>query len=71
MGSEKQWTALSVGLLLTIYFHVCDQDFVSILSTVHIGSNYQHILDLQKRVELAAQQQMVSTGEYCLPDFVK
>ena len=38
---------------------------------MYIGSEYRHIIDLEKRVEFAVQERMAETGGYCLPDFVK
>jgi hypothetical protein len=64
-------TPLSIGLPLAIHSRVRDENLVSMLSTVYIGSDYKHILNLQKRVEFAVQQRMLSTGGYCLPDFAK
>lgn len=64
-------TPLSIGVPLAIHSRVRDHNLISMLSTVYIGSDYQRILNLQKRVEFAVQQRMLSTEGYCLPDFVK
>ena len=64
-------TPLSLGLPLTIHSRVRDKNLVNNLSQVYIGSDYQKILDLEKRVEQGVLQRMKETGGFCLPDFVK
>ena len=64
-------TPLSLGLPLTIHSRVRDKNLVNNLSQVYIGSDYQKILDLEKRLEQGVLQRMKETGGFCLPDFVK
>ena len=64
-------TPLSIGLPLAIHSRVRDKNLVNNLSQVYIGSDYQRILELEKRVEQAVLQRMKETGGFCLPDFVK
>ena len=64
-------TPLSLGLPLTIHSRVRDKNLVNNLSQVYIGSDYQKILDLEKRVEQGVLQRIKETGGFCLPDFVK
>jgi len=64
-------TPLLIGLLLTIHSTVLDKNLVNSLSQVYIGSDYQRILDLEKRVKQGAFQRIKETGGFCLPDFVK
>ena len=64
-------TPLFLGLPLTIHSRVRDKNLVGNLSQVYIGSDYQKILDLEKRVEQGVLQRMKETGGFCLPDFAK
>lgn len=64
-------TPLSIGLPLAIHSRVRDKSLVQNLSDVYIGSDYQKILDLEKRVEQSVLQRMKDAGGFCLPDFVK
>ena len=52
------------------YIPECETRLVNNLSDVYIGSDYQRILDLEKRVEQGILQRMKETGGFCLPDFV-
>ena len=64
-------TPLSIGLPLAIHSRVRDKNLVSNLSQVYIGSDYQKIIDLEKRVEQGVLQRMKESGGFCLPEFVK
>ena len=64
-------TPLSIGLPLAIHSRVRDKILVNNLTTTCIGSDYRHILDIEKRVEHAVLLRMQETGGFCLPDFVK
>ncbi|KAG0710552.1 hypothetical protein GWK47_022583 [Chionoecetes opilio] len=50
---------------------VRDKNLVENLSAVYIGSDYLHIIDLEKRVEQSVLQRMKEAGGFCLPNFVK
>jgi hypothetical protein len=64
-------TPLSIGLPLAIHSRVRDKNLVNNLSEVYIGSDYQRILELEKRLEQGVLQRMKETGGFCLSDFVK
>ena len=64
-------TPLSVCLPLILHSKIRDKNIVSTLSQLYIGNEYRHLIDLEKRIEFAVQKRMLSTGGYCLPDFVK
>ena len=64
-------TPLSIGLPLAIHSSVRSKDLVNNLTDVYIGSDYQRILDLEKRVEQGVLLRMKETGGFCLPEFVK
>ena len=71
VSQQTVQTPLSFILPLTIHSRVRDKNLVNNLSQVYIGSDYQKILDLEKRVEQGVLQRMKETGGFCLPDFVK
>ena len=64
-------TPLSIGLPLAIHSRVRDKNLVNNLSEVYIGSDYQRILDFEKRLEQGVLQRMMETSGFCLPDFVQ
>lgn len=64
-------TPLSVGLPLTVHQRVRDKNLVRVLSSAYIGSGYEHVLNITKRIEHAVVLRMTDTGGYCLPDFIK
>ena len=64
-------TPLSVGLPLTIHQRVRDKSLVQVLSSVYLGSGYEHVLNITKRLEHAVLLRMTDTGGYCLPNFIK
>ena len=64
-------TPLSIGLPLAIHSRVRDKTLVQNLSDVYIGSQYQKILELEKRVDQCVLQRMKDAGGFCLPDFIK
>jgi hypothetical protein len=64
-------TPISIGLPLAIHSRICDKNLLNNLSEVYIGSDYQRIIDLEKRVKQGVLQRMKETGGFCLPDFVK
>ena len=64
-------TPLSVGLPLTIHQRIRDKNLVRVLSSVYLGTRYEHVLNITKRIEHAVVHRMTATGGYCLPDFIK
>lgn len=64
-------TPLSIGLPLTVHSRVRDKNLIENLSALYIGSDYLHIIDLEKRVEQSVLQRMKQSGGFCLPNFVK
>lgn len=64
-------TPLSVALPLTLHQRVRDKTLVSVLSSVYLGTGYENVLNITKRIEHAVVLRMNETGGYCLPDFVK
>ena len=63
-------TPLSIGLPLAIHTRVCDRGLIQNLSDAYIGSDYQRIIDLKKRIEQSVLHHMKDSGGFCLPDFV-
>ena len=64
-------TPLSVSLQLALHQKVRDKSLVSLLSQVYLGSSYEKILNIEKRIESAVVTRMQETGGFCLPDFLK
>ena len=64
-------TPPSVGLPLTIHQRVRDKNLLRVLSSVYLGTRYENILNITKRIEHAMVLRMKNTGGYCLPDFIK
>ena len=64
-------TPLSIGLPISVHSRVRDKSLMTNLHTLYLGSDYRHILNIEKRIEHAVLQRMQDTGGYCLPDFVK
>jgi hypothetical protein len=64
-------TPLSIGLPLTIHQRVRDKNLVRVLSSVYLGTGYEHVLNITKHIEHAVVLRMTDTGGYCLPDFIK
>ena len=46
-------TPLSVGLPLTIHQRVRDKNLLRVLSNVYLGTGYEHVLNIMKRIEYA------------------
>ena len=38
---------------------------------MYLGTSYENIINIEKRIENAVVLRMTETGGYCLPDFVK
>ena len=64
-------TPLSIGLPLSVHSRVRDKCLMTNLTTVYVGSDYRHILNIEKCIEQAVLLRMQQTGGICLPDFVK
>ena len=64
-------TPLSVGLPLTIHQQVRDKNRLRVLSIVYLGTRYENVLNITKRIEHAVVLRMKDTGGYCLPAFIK
>ena len=63
-------TPLSVGLPLTIHQQVRDKNRLRVLSIVYLGTRYENVLNITKRIEHAVVLRMKDTGGYCLPAFI-
>ena len=64
-------TPLNIGLPLSIHTNSRDKSTIDRLNKLGIGKNYQQIIDIEKRTEIAVLERMKESGNFCLPDFVK
>lgn len=64
-------TLLSLGLSLTIHQNVMIKTLVSVLTSVYLGTAYERILNIEKRVVYAVMSRMKTTKSFCFPDFAK
>ena len=64
-------TPVSIGIPLSIHTRFRDYQLVQNLSDIYIGSEYRHLIDLEKRVEYAVLDRASQTSWYCIPDFIK
>ena len=64
-------TPFSIGFPMAIHSRSRDYHIVKNLNKLYIGSEYRHLIDLEKRIEFAVLDRMSKTGWYCLPDFVR
>ena len=60
-----------IGLLLFVHSRVHEKNLGKNHFEVYMGSDYQKIFVLEKRVETVVLQQMVENGGFSLFDFVK
>ena len=63
-------TPLSVGLALTVHKKTRSKDLVNILSQLQIGSSYNNVVNIEKRIACAVAERMKKTGGFCMPSFV-
>ena len=63
-------TPLSVGLALTIHKKTSSKGLVNILSQLQIGSSYDKIDNIEKRIACWIAELMTTTGGFCLSFFV-
>lgn len=68
--SHRQ-TPLSVGLALTIHNKLRSKVLVNCLSELNLGTNYDGVINLEKRIECGVVDRMRSSGGYCIPPCIR
>lgn len=60
-------TPLSVGLSLMIHKKTRSKGLVNGLSQLQIGSSYEKVVNIEKRIACGVAERMKTTGGFCLP----
>ena len=63
-------TPLSVGLALTVHKKTRSKDLVNVLSQLEVGSSYNKVVNIEKRIACGVADRMKNTGGFCLPSFL-
>ena len=63
-------TPLSVGLSLTVHKKTRSKSLVDVLSQLQIGSTYDKVINIERRIACGVADRMKTTGGFCLPPFI-
>ncbi len=69
--STHTQTPLSIGLGLSIHNKIRSKVLVNCLSKLNLGTTYEGVINLEKRIECGVVERMRASGGYCIPQCIR